>query len=147
SGTGGPSQRADQLITKCRPAPTLRSMTTSDPSRPDTGDHPRLDPAVSRRGFLTTAAAAGGGLLAIGPAACAPASAQHWTFGPAAAAAAGSSPSSSAAPTPSAVVASPSMDHAAASPGPVASSAADHDANAAAVVKRFLGGEAATLPQ
>ena len=40
------------------------------------------------------------------------------------------------------------MDHAvAASSSPAASPSADHDANAAAVVKRFLDGEGATLPQ
>ena len=130
---------------------TLGSMTTTDASSPDPLDHPHLDPTVSRRGFLRTTAAAGGGLLAIGLAACAPASAQHWTFGPPAAAGAGSSPSpsSAAAQSPSATVApSPSMDHApAASSSPVASPHADHDANAAAVVKRFLDGEGATLPQ
>src|SRR6478752_3655222 len=118
-------------------------MTTSDPSSPDIHDHSQLDPAVSRRGFLRTATAVGGGLLAFGLAACAPASAQHWTRGPEIAAAPGASSSPSSAVPPS-----PSMDHAAAaSSSPAASAPADHDANAAAAVKRFLGGEAATLPQ
>jgi FtsP/CotA-like multicopper oxidase with cupredoxin domain len=123
--------------------------TTIDPLAPH--DHPRPDPSVSRRGFLRTAVAAGGGLLAIGIAACAPASAQHWTFGPklASGQSGSPSPSSAAAPSPSAAVApSPSMDHAAAaSSSPAASPPADHDANAAAVVKRFLDGEGAALPQ
>ena len=126
-------------------------MMTNDPSTPDIHDQPGLDPAFTRRGFLRTAAFAGGGLLAVGLAACAPASAQHWTHGPELAAGAGASPSPSnaAASSPSSTVApSPSMDHApAASSSPAASTHADHDANAAAAVKRFLGGEGATLPQ
>jgi manganese oxidase len=94
--------------------------------------------ALTRRGFLRTAAIAGGGLVAAGVAACAPsAAAPGWTYGPALA---------SGRPTPSAgpTSAPPSMDHSAA---PSASAApVDHDVNAKAVVDRFLGGEAATLP-
>jgi hypothetical protein len=81
---------------------------------------------------------AGDGLVAVGVAACAPAAASGWTFGPSL---------NSGQPAPSADPASPSrsMDH---TPAPSASAAVvDHDANAKAVVERFLGGgEAATLP-
>ena len=101
---------------------------------------------LSRRGFLRTAAVVtGGGLVAAGLAACAPAATgAGWTFGPTAAA----SGAGLASPSPAAS-AGASMDHG--SPAPVASAPAasvppDHDAAALAVVTRFLGGEAATLP-
>jgi FtsP/CotA-like multicopper oxidase with cupredoxin domain len=98
---------------------------------------PGAESSVSRRGFLRSAAIAGGGLVAIGVAACAPAAAPAWTFGPTLAA---GKPAAAA----SIALASPSMDH---SPAPSASTApVDHDAAALAVVKRFLDGEAATLP-
>jgi FtsP/CotA-like multicopper oxidase with cupredoxin domain len=94
--------------------------------------------ALTRRGFLRTAAIAGGGLVAVGVAACAPTSgAPSWTYGPSASAGA-PAPSTGASPA-------PSMDHSAApsgSPAPSASAMpSDHDANALAVVKRFLDGE------
>ena len=91
--------------------------------------------ATSRRGFLRTAA---GGVVAAGLAACAPAVAgPAWTTGPTKALGA-ASPSSS--PVPSA------SHHE--SPAPSASASAppvDHDANALAVVKRFLDGESAQV--
>jgi FtsP/CotA-like multicopper oxidase with cupredoxin domain len=92
--------------------------------------------ALTRRGFLRSAAIAGGGLVAVGVAACAPTSAAPaWTYGPAAASGA-PAPSTGASPA-------PSMDHSAAPSGSPAPSAmpADHDANALAVVQRFLDGE------
>jgi FtsP/CotA-like multicopper oxidase with cupredoxin domain len=105
-------------------------------------------PALSRRAVLR---AAGGGLVAVGVAACAPAAAAPaWTLGPtlapaasgsAAPSAAGSAPPASA-PPPSAAA---SMDH---SPAPSAEASGppvDHDANAKAVVERFLGGEGSSL--
>jgi FtsP/CotA-like multicopper oxidase with cupredoxin domain len=94
------------------------------------------DSALSRRGFLRTAALTGGGLVAVGVAACTPSTgAPGWTYGRPSAAA--GSPGAGAPSGPD--EASPSMDH---SPGPSASpSMDDHDANALAVVERFLGGE------
>jgi FtsP/CotA-like multicopper oxidase with cupredoxin domain len=93
--------------------------------------------ALSRRGFLRSAAIAGGGLVAVGVAACAPAAAPGWTFGPTLSHGA-SSPSAGPAS------ASPSMDH---TPAPSAEvTPVDHDVNAKAVVDRFLGGEATALP-
>jgi manganese oxidase len=92
--------------------------------------------ALTRRGFLRSAAIAGGGLVAVGVAACAPTSAAPaWTYGPAAASGA-PAPSTGASPA-------PSMDHSAAPSGSPAPSAMpdDHDANALAVVQRFLDGE------
>ncbi len=97
-----------------------------------------INPALSRRGFLRAGALAGGGIAAATLAACAPAAAPTWSFRPPAAAVA--SPGGSAA-------ASGEPSHGAShSPAPSASQAVDHDANASAVVKRFLDGEAATLP-
>jgi FtsP/CotA-like multicopper oxidase with cupredoxin domain len=100
--------------------------------------------AVSRRGFLRNAALAGGALVAVGVAACAPATSSPagWTLGPTLGAPGASDgtpagPSSSPAPSPS---------HDMSSPEPSASAApSDHDAAALAVVKRFLDGEAGKL--
>ena len=113
---------------------------TSSPSSPTEGF---TTADLSRRGFLRAGALVGGGIAAATLAACAPGSAPAWTFPPVAAVTprpstmAGASASASAAPTHDA-------SHSAA---PGASPGADHDANAAAVVKRFLDGEAATLPK
>ncbi len=110
---------------------------TTQPS-PPADPPPALSP-LSRRGFLRTAAIAGGGLVAVGVAACAPAAgAPLWTYGPTLASGKPATSSGTAS-------ASPSMDH---SPAPSTSAApVDHDAAALAVVKRFLDGEAASLPQ
>jgi FtsP/CotA-like multicopper oxidase with cupredoxin domain len=100
-------------------------------------------PALSRRGFLGRAAIAGGGLVAAAVAACTPGAAvtPGWTYGPLgvpdATSKPAASPGASAAVTPGA-----SMDHG--TPG-ASPSAGDHDANAMAVVKRFLDGEAAAV--
>ena len=97
---------------------------------------------LSRRGVLRTAALAGGGLVAVGVAACAPsAGAPSWTFGPPASAGSNGNAGQPSPSTPiaSSPVASPSHDHASDSPG--ASAPPDHDAAALAVVKRFLDGE------
>ena len=97
---------------------------------------------LSRRGFLTAAAVASGGLVAVGLAACTPGGAPSWSYVP-------GSPHAAAASAAAAAGSTPTMSHGS-SPAPTtapsASSAIDHDANAAAVVKRFLGGEGATLP-
>ena len=96
---------------------------------------------LSRRGFLTAAAVASGSLVAVGLAACTPAGAPSWSFAPA-------SPHAVAASA-AATAGAPTMSHGssqAPSAAPSASAPIDHDANAAAVVKRFLGGEGATLP-
>jgi FtsP/CotA-like multicopper oxidase with cupredoxin domain len=100
--------------------------------------------SLSRRGLLRAGLVAGGGLAAASVAACAPgANRPAWSFGPALGAASGSptpSPSASDAPE-------PSMSHDPGTPGPSGTPGMDdHDANALAVVERFLGGEGATLP-
>jgi FtsP/CotA-like multicopper oxidase with cupredoxin domain len=109
--------------------------------------------SLSRRGFLRGAAATGAGLVAIGIAACAPAATASgsWAYGsgvPSAAPSGQPAPSAAGSTPPSAAPSSsPGHDHSPApsaapggSPGPV-----DHDANAKAVVDRFLGGEGASL--
>jgi FtsP/CotA-like multicopper oxidase with cupredoxin domain len=113
-------------------------MDTSSPASnraADGADHPNL----SRRGFLRAGAIAGGGIAAATLAACAPASAPSWTFPPP------PSPIAAAPSASAAAAAAPSHD-ASHAPAPAGSPAADHDSNAAAAVKRFLDGEAATLP-
>jgi FtsP/CotA-like multicopper oxidase with cupredoxin domain len=119
-------------------------------------------PAVSRRGFLHSAAVAGGGLVAMGVVACAPASSRPaWSYGPSLPSGApvpsGGAPASSAAP---------SMDHGASaspsgtpdaggSPGPDASAGppadipagwSEHDVVAKTKVDRFLAAEYDELP-
>jgi FtsP/CotA-like multicopper oxidase with cupredoxin domain len=107
---------------------SVPAAEAADPAEPS---------ALSRRGFLRTAAVAGGGLVAASVAACAPGAAvPSWSYAPPASGAPAGSPGASGAPSPSA-----SMDH---SPAPSASAPAppmDHDANALAVVQRFLDGE------
>jgi FtsP/CotA-like multicopper oxidase with cupredoxin domain len=116
--------------------PLPDSLTT--PPSVVSGDVPEPS-GLSRRRFLRTAAIAGGGLVAAGVAACAPGSvAPSWTYAPPASGEPAATPGASggASPAPSA-----SMDH---SPAPSASASAppiDHDANALAVVERFLDGE------
>jgi FtsP/CotA-like multicopper oxidase with cupredoxin domain len=105
-----------------------------------------LSPSLSRRGFLRAGALAGGGIAAVALAACTPASAApKWTYGPSAAP--GASPPAASAGASVAPAASTEPDHGAShAPASSASPAIDHDANAAAVIKRFLDGEAAKLP-
>jgi manganese oxidase len=102
-------------------------------------------PSLSRRGFLRAGALAGGGIAAAALAACAPAAAlPAWSYAPSAAPGASPpapNPTASAAPA-----ASAEASHAAHSPAASGAPAVDHDANAAAVIKRFLDGEATTLP-
>ncbi len=100
-----------------------------------------VDGELTRRGFLRVAAVAGGGLAAFGVAACAgPTPTSGWLDGPTTAPGASGGPSSPPAS------AAPSMSHTPApSPAPSASPGMDHDANALAVVERFLGGEGAAV--
>jgi FtsP/CotA-like multicopper oxidase with cupredoxin domain len=97
---------------------------------------------TSRRRFLRGALLTGGGLAAAALAACTPSAAlPSWTYGPA-------PTPGGPAPTgaPSTTAPSESHDHAGATAAPGASpTTADHDANALAVVKRFLDGESAAL--
>jgi FtsP/CotA-like multicopper oxidase with cupredoxin domain len=117
--------------------------------RPD-----QTETTLSRRGFLRGAALAGGGLIAAGLAACAPAATgAGWTFGPTASEAAGAAtatPEASAAPS-----ASHDMSSASPAPGGSASPAAsgeiptgwsEHDIAARNVVRRYLGDLVTALP-
>jgi FtsP/CotA-like multicopper oxidase with cupredoxin domain len=119
----------------------MKPLTPGTRSAVDEGSTPSL----SRRGFLRAGALAGGGIAAAALAACAPAAAlPAWSYGPSAAPSASppaANPSASTAPA-----ASADAGHAAHSPAASGPPAVDHDANAAAVIKRFLDGEATTLP-
>ena len=114
-----------------------------------------VDPNLSRRGFLRGAAIAGGGVVAVTLAACAPATTgAGWTFGPAlsaapsAAASAAASggavasgvPGHSASPVASSVT-SPS----AAPSGSMPAGWTDHDIQARNVVRRYIGNLAPAL--
>ena len=91
-----------------------------------------VDPALTRRRFLTGAAIAGGGLVAAGLAACTPATAGGtWTFGP------GFSGAPAAAGSPSAV--------AAASAAPTASTAASAAASATAAASAAAASASAAV--
>jgi FtsP/CotA-like multicopper oxidase with cupredoxin domain len=97
---------------------------------------------LSRRGFLRGAVITGGGAVAASlVAACTPARSPSWTYSPVGAPAT-AGPQSSAPPTTPEPSPAESHDHG----GPSASPGSeDHDANAAAVVKRFLDGESAAV--
>jgi FtsP/CotA-like multicopper oxidase with cupredoxin domain len=109
---------------------------TNEPAAASTPTPP-ID--LSRRGFLRGAVLAGGGVVAASvAAACTPAATPPgWTLGPLGAASAGASPAASPGATPGS-----SMDHGTPSASPGMD---DHDANAAALVKRFLDGEATAV--
>jgi FtsP/CotA-like multicopper oxidase with cupredoxin domain len=90
--------------------------------------------SLTRRDLLRTAAVAGGGLLV---AACAPTDSEPgWTFGPTSSASSGPDSSEPASPEPS-----PASSHLPVPSGSAAPAYETHDANAMAVVKRYLDGE------
>jgi len=107
---------------------------------------PPIDPALSRRALLR---AAGGGLAAAAVAACVGPTPTSGYFDKAS-----GSPSTngqapgSASPTGAPALAAPSMDHGSQAPSgaPTSPTPADHDAAALVAVKRYLGGEGASLP-
>jgi FtsP/CotA-like multicopper oxidase with cupredoxin domain len=117
-----------------------------------------IDSSLSRRGFLRGAALTGGGLLAAGLAACAPAAAPaSWKYA-SPPAGAGAAASGLAAPVASASIDCPvpsaSDGHAVASAGPAASEAVtgalpagwtEHDAVARSTVRRYIGNLAPAL--
>jgi FtsP/CotA-like multicopper oxidase with cupredoxin domain len=110
---------------------------------------PSLDPAgestagaLSRRGFLTGAVIAGGGMVAATIASCAPAAAPNWTYGPVVTPppATGASPSAavpSTAPATPAASAVPSGSPAPATSIPTGWT--QHDVDARTIVRRYLG--------
>jgi FtsP/CotA-like multicopper oxidase with cupredoxin domain len=125
-------------------APPQVPLPTPDP----------VDPSLTRRGFLRGAAIAGGALVAVGLAACAPASAPTWTFGPALA---GASPAQGASASAAAATAAASHDmSASASPaasamasaapgGPMPVGWTEHDIAARDVIRRYIGNLAPAL--
>jgi FtsP/CotA-like multicopper oxidase with cupredoxin domain len=108
----------------------------------------QTDPALSRRRFLTGAAMAGGGLVAVGLAACAPAAtAGGWTFGPQLSAGPSAAPPLAvASPSPAASATVAPSASAAMSVAPEASPSSsmpagwtDHDVQARNVIRRYIG--------
>ena len=103
---------------------------------------------ISRRSLLAVGAAAGGGLMAATLAACAPAgAAAAWTFPPARAEVPGAAatPAVPSAAASAAVSPAPSDAEHVHDPSASGAPSTDHDANAKAVVDRFLGGEGASM--
>jgi FtsP/CotA-like multicopper oxidase with cupredoxin domain len=123
----------------------IGAMRTQQPSpAPETviPEEPLVPDGLSRRGFLRTAALAGGGLAAASIAACAPGAAPAWTFGPgrsadpnAPAPTAGASPAASHDAGHSAAPATPATSPS----GDVPPGWTDHDVAARKVVRRYLG--------
>lgn len=113
------------------------------------------DPSLTRRKFLRGAALAGGGLIAAGVAACAPAATAGWTYGPQGVPSADPGAASPSAAPSAAPSAEPSMSMAP-SAAPSASASAptevipegwsQHDINARKVVRRYLGDLVTALP-
>ena len=105
------------------------------------------DPSLTRRRFLRGAAIAGGGLIAAGVAACAPAAgAPGWTFGPGVPTAPPGASGSPVASAASSAVASHSMAPSAAPipsgsipVGDIPAGWTEHDVRARDVVRRYLG--------
>jgi hypothetical protein len=83
----------DPIEAPAAPAPEPEFDPSPDPAGESTSS------ALSRRGFLTGAVIAGGGLVAATIASCVPATAPNWTYGPVVTRpAAGSAAPASAAP-------------------------------------------------
>ena len=129
-------------------------MRTPQPSPFSVTDPPAESPlipdALSRRGFLRTAALAGGGLAAASIAACAPGAAPAWTFGPgrsadpnapapSAAPTAGASPAASHDAGHSMAPASPGASPGAGPGGVIPPGWSEHDISARTVIRRYLG--------
>ncbi len=134
------------------PSPTIAEPIPMGPAPDSTPS------ALTRRGFLRTAALTGGGLVAVSLAACTSATTGRpsWTYGPDLA---GNLASPSPTPDGGTSTPAPSMDHGTPAPtgsaAPSASSPPDptipagwsaHDVSAKRTVDRFLAGEWDTLP-
>jgi len=111
------------------------------------------DPSISRRRFLRGAAIAGGGLIAVGVAACTTTAAPGWTYGPEgipSAAPGAGSPSPSPSPAPSAGhTMAPSAAPTASASAPTETMPdgwSQHDINARKIVRRYLGNLVTALP-
>src|SRR4051812_33248359 len=148
----GRAKRPDKSVTRQGNTGLMNVEAPQVSLPPDVSVSPVASPAaeglpgsVSRRRFLRTAAIAGGGVVAATVAACAPAAAvPAWTYGPVTPPPSAGSPGAGAAAPSPAASAAPTADasHDAHSPAPAGSPApADHDAEAKAVMTRFLDGE------
>ncbi len=127
--------------------PTVTETTDETPSERAADPTISAISALSRRGFLRAAGLAGGGLVAAGLAACAPAGAPTWSFGAPATPAAATPPPTTAPSASASVAPSPSASAiASASPSPNPSPSValpagwtEHDLNAQVKVRRFVG--------
>jgi FtsP/CotA-like multicopper oxidase with cupredoxin domain len=150
-------QKGPQVtVSDYRPLATIPRMDTqlaaTHPDVPSTlgpKDEAASD-GLSRRGFLRGAAIAGGGLVAAGIAACAPAGAPTWTYAPAPATPAAAGSASPTPPTSAAASLAASPSAAAASGLPAASGSipagwTQMDVDARAVVRRYIGNLAPAL--
>jgi FtsP/CotA-like multicopper oxidase with cupredoxin domain len=108
------------------------------------------DPSLTRRKFLRGAALAGGGLIAAGVAACAPAATAQWTYGPEGVPSAAPSPAAPSAAPSAPASAAPSAPASAAPSASVAPSIptgwSAHDIAARDKVRRYLGDLVKALP-
>ncbi len=138
------------------PTPTTHPAAAATAPTAPTVAQADLASALSRRGFLRSAAIAGGGLVAASVVACAPAGTRStWTYGSAAPSAVPAPSGDASGPS-----APPSLDHGASagpsgSPAPSASAApaasippgwSEHDVIAKTKVDRFLAAEYDELP-
>jgi len=126
---------------------TETAPTSSTASANDSADGTAS--ALSRRRFLRGAAIAGGGLVATGLAACAPAAVPGWTFGPTPSAAPGAAGAASPTPAESAMASigsSPSLPSGSpVASGPIPAGWSEHDVAARTVVRRYIGNLAPAL--
>jgi manganese oxidase len=145
--TIGPLRDATGHFLRSPSSVDIPGMSAEPQADPDVADRTIMLSAaqqsgesLTRRGFLRGAAVAGGGLVVAGIAGCAPTSgAQNWTYAPPGSPATGAAQPSAAQPLATPTT-SASHEHASAQPSGIAAPA-DHDAEALAVVKRFLDGE------
>jgi hypothetical protein len=124
---------------------TLTRLEGGASSTPDPDPRQLSGDAVSRRALLR---AAGGGLVAAGVAACTPVVAGRptWTYPPGASSGpAAPAPSSAPSSAPPAASPSAAMSHEPSAAPSASAPPVDHDANALAVVQRFLDGEGASM--
>ena len=139
----------------CRAGRETVTMARMDDITPGAGVPAPLPDgsSLTRRGFLQGAALTGGGLLAAGLAACAPAVGPAWTYAPAsptpsggsAAPSAGASASATSAPSASPSASATAAPSASPSGAPIPTGWTAHDVAARNVIRRYVGNLAPAL--